>query len=74
LISDVGLPGEDGYSLIRKVRMRGEGGGRIQAVALTAFTRLEDRTKAMLAGFQIHLAKPVDARELVVTVATLSKK
>jgi PAS domain S-box-containing protein len=74
LVSDIGLPGEDGYDLIRKVRMRGEGLGRVRAVALTAFTRLEDRTKAMLAGYQMHLAKPVDARELIVTIATLAGK
>ncbi|HYE17953.1 MAG TPA: ATP-binding protein [Tepidisphaeraceae bacterium] len=72
LVSDVGLPGEDGYELIRKVRMLGEEVGRVPAVALTAFARLEDRTRAMLSGFQMHLAKPVDARELVVTVATLA--
>jgi PAS domain S-box-containing protein len=74
LVSDVGLPGEDGYELIRKVRMLGEGAGRLRAVALTAFTRLEDRTNAMLSGYQMHLAKPVDARELIVTVATLARK
>ena len=74
LVSDVGMPGEDGYELIRKVRMLGEGAGRIRAVALTAFARLEDRTKAMLSGYQMHLAKPVDARELIVTVGTLAGK
>jgi CheY-like chemotaxis protein len=74
LVSDVGLPGEDGYELIRKVRMLGEGKGRIRAVALTAFARLEDRTRAMLSGYQMHLAKPVDARELIVTVGTLAGK
>ena len=74
LVSDVGLPGEDGYELIRKVRMLGEGAGRIRAVALTAFARLEDRTRAMLSGYQMHLAKPVDARELIVTVGTLARK
>lgn len=74
LVSDVGMPGEDGYELIRKVRMLGEGAGRIRAVALTAYARLEDRTKAMLSGYQMHLAKPVDARELIVTVGTLAGK
>ncbi|MDB5328839.1 MAG: sensor hybrid histidine kinase [Phycisphaerales bacterium] len=74
LVSDIGLPGEDGYELIRKVRMLGDGLGNVRAVALTAFARAEDRTKAMLAGFQMHLAKPVDARELIVTVATLAMK
>jgi CheY-like chemotaxis protein len=71
LISDIGMPGEDGYELIRKVRMLGEG-GTTPAIALTAFSRLEDRTRAMLAGFQSHLSKPVDARELLATVASLT--
>jgi CheY-like chemotaxis protein len=74
LLSDIGMPNEDGYELIRKVRMMGEGIGTIRAVALTAFARLEDRTRAMLAGYQMHLAKPVDARELIITVATLARK
>ncbi len=74
LVSDVGLPGEDGYELIRKVRMLGKGAGTIRAVALTAFARLEDRTRTMLSGYQMHLAKPVDARELIVTVGTLAGK
>jgi PAS domain S-box-containing protein len=74
LVSDIGMGGENGYELIRKVRMLGEGAGRVQAVALTAFGRLEDRTRAMLAGYQMHLTKPVDARELIVTVATLAGK
>jgi CheY-like chemotaxis protein len=72
LVSDIGLPGQDGYELIRRVRMLGEGCGRTPAVALTAFARLEDRTRAMLAGFQMHLAKPVEPSELIVTVASLA--
>lgn len=72
LISDVGLCGEDGYELIRKIRMLGDRGGRIPAIALTALSRLEDRTQALLAGFQIHLSKPVDPHELAVTVASLA--
>ena len=72
LVSDIGLPGQDGYELIRRVRMLGGGLGRVRAVALTAFARLEDRTQAMLAGYQMHLAKPVDPRELIVTIASLA--
>jgi PAS domain S-box-containing protein len=72
LVSDIGMPGGDGYELIRQVRMLGEDVGRLPAVALTALSRLEDRTRALLAGYQTHLAKPVDARELVVTVASLA--
>jgi PAS domain S-box-containing protein len=71
IVSDIGMPAEDGYELIRQVRMLGGGLGGTKAVALTAFARLEDRTRAMLAGYQMHLAKPVDARELIVTVASL---
>jgi PAS domain S-box-containing protein len=72
LVSDIGLEGEDGYELIQKVRMLGDTAGRVPAIALTALDRLEDRTRALLAGYQIHLAKPVDARELAITVASLA--
>jgi PAS domain S-box-containing protein len=71
LISDIGMPEIDGYELMRRVRMLGHGSAT-RAIALTAFSRLEDRTRAMLAGFQMHLTKPVDPRELVVTVASLA--
>ena len=74
LVSDIGMPGQDGYELIRRVRMLGGSLGRVRAVALTAFARLEDRTQAMLAGFQMHLSKPVDPRELVVTIASLADR
>lgn len=70
LISDIGMPDEDGYELIRKVRLLGER-GRVPAIALTAFSRLEDRTRALLAGYQAHLAKPVDVNELAITVASV---
>jgi signal transduction histidine kinase/CheY-like chemotaxis protein len=72
LVSDIELGDEDGYELIRQVRMLGHDIGRIPAIALTALSRLEDRTQALLAGYQIHLAKPVDAHELAVTVASLT--
>lgn len=71
VLSDVNMPGEDGYQFIRKVRMLGHGIGNVPAIALTALSRLEDHTLALLAGYQIHLTKPIDARELVVTVASL---
>ena len=75
LVSDVGMPGEDGYSLIRQVRALPPGeGGRTPAVALTAYARSEDRTKAMLAGFDMHLSKPVEPAELIATVATLARR
>jgi CheY-like chemotaxis protein len=72
LVSDIGMSDEDGYELIRKVRMLGQPFGRVSAIALTGHSRLQDRTRALLAGFQAHLAKPVDARELVVTVASVA--
>jgi CheY-like chemotaxis protein len=72
LVSDIGLSGEDGYDLIRQVRMLGGDVGRVPAIALTGMSRLEDRTAALLAGYQIHLAKPVDAHELSITVASLA--
>jgi signal transduction histidine kinase/ActR/RegA family two-component response regulator len=72
LLSDIGMPEEDGYEFIRKVRLLGEPVSRIPAIALTAFADLGDRTNALLAGFQAHLAKPVDAQELIVHVAALT--
>jgi signal transduction histidine kinase/ActR/RegA family two-component response regulator len=73
LVSDIGMPGEDGYELIGKVRQLGDdGGGGTPAVALTAFAHPDDRRRALLAGFQVHLPKPVDPVELVAAVAALA--
>jgi CheY-like chemotaxis protein len=72
LLSDIAMPDEDGYSLIRRIRaLPPEQGGRVPAIALTAYARLEDRKKALAMGFNIHLAKPVDPRILVSVVRTL---
>jgi CheY-like chemotaxis protein len=72
LIGDIGMPDEDGYALIRKVRQRSEGeNGRIPAIALTAYARREDHDRALDAGYQIHLSKPIDALDLVRAVATV---
>jgi hypothetical protein len=71
LISDIGMPGEDGYDLIRQVRDRGHGSDQIGAIALTAFAREEDRERALAAGYQKHLSKPVEAQELLATTALL---
>ena len=71
LVSDIGMPDVDGYELLRRVRALGpERGGRIPAIALTAFARSEDRTRALRAGFVVHVAKPVDPAELTATVAS----
>jgi PAS domain S-box-containing protein len=73
LLSDIGMPGEDGYSLIRRVRGLGpDRGGEIPAAALTAYTQAADRDRALSAGFQAFLAKPVDPRELAAAVARLA--
>jgi CheY-like chemotaxis protein len=73
LVSDIGMPGRDGYELIRFVRsLSSESGGKTPAIALTAFARSEDRTRAMLAGFDVHVAKPVEPIELCAVVARLA--
>jgi PAS domain S-box-containing protein len=73
VLSDIGMPEKDGYEFIRAVRkLPPDGGGRTPAVALTAFARSEDRTRAMMAGYQVHLSKPVEAQELIATVASLT--
>jgi PAS domain S-box-containing protein len=72
ILSDIGMPGQDGYELIRSVRALPDGLGVVPAVALTAFARPEDRERALLSGFQAHLVKPVDSAELVAVVASLA--
>ena len=72
LVSDIGMPTVDGYDFLRQVRaMKGESGGRIPAIALTAFARSEDRTRALMSGYQVHVSKPVEPAELVATVASV---
>jgi PAS domain S-box-containing protein len=74
LVSDIGMPDEDGYTFIRKVRELGsEMGGRIPAVALTGYAREEDYRQAKAAGFQLHIAKPIKAAELVAVVKSLAE-
>lgn len=73
LISDIGMPDTDGYDLIRQIRrLEGNQNQRIPAVALTAYARVQDRMRAILAGFSTHIAKPVEANELVTVVAGLA--
>lgn len=73
LISDIGLPGEDGYSLMESIRrLTPQEGGAVPAIALTAFVRPEDRARALRAGFQAHIAKPVDSAELFAVLANLA--
>ena len=75
LVSDIGMPLDDGYSLIKSVRaLPASRGGRVPAVALTAYARMEDRTRALLSGFNMHVAKPIDPTELLVVIANLAGK
>jgi signal transduction histidine kinase/DNA-binding response OmpR family regulator len=71
LLSDIGMPGEDGYAFIRTLRRQGN---RVPAAALTAFARSEDRTRALRAGYRGHLSKPVEPSELLATVAALAQQ
>ncbi|HTN86938.1 MAG TPA: response regulator [Sorangium sp.] len=73
LVSDIAMPGEDGYTLIRKVRaLPAKSGGKTPAVALTAYARTEDRTRALRAGFNTHVPKPIEQAELLAVLANIS--
>jgi PAS domain S-box-containing protein len=75
LISDIGMPGEDGYELIRRVReLPAEAGGRLPAIALTAYARVEDRMHALRVGYQMHVPKPVELAELAAVAASLVRR
>ena len=75
LIADIGMPVEDGYGLIKRLRARPkEQGGQTPAVALTAYARTEDRVRALSEGYQVHLSKPVDRSELAAVVARLVER
>ena len=73
LLADIAMPGEDGYSLIRRLRALNAPISSVPAAALTAFAREEDRQEALDAGFQLHLSKPIDAGSLIAAVATLAR-
>lgn len=74
VISDIGMPHEDGYDLIRQLRdLPANAGGRTPAIALTAFARAEDRRRAIAAGFQVHVAKPIEPDELMSVVMSMSR-
>jgi CheY-like chemotaxis protein len=75
ILSDVGMPHEDGYSLIRSVRtLRDDTKRNIPAIALTAFARNEDRTRALVEGFNVHMAKPVEPTVLVNAIVDLARQ
>jgi PAS domain S-box-containing protein len=74
IVADIGMPGEDGYSLIRRIRaLPPERGGAVPAVALTAYALREDRERALEAGFSVHMAKPVEPAELAWTLVSLTR-
>lgn len=73
VMSDIGMPGEDGYVLIRKLRvLEGEEGQRVPAMALTAYAREEDRVRTLSAGYQMHFPKPIEPAQLAKVIATLA--
>ena len=75
LLSDIAMPGEDGLSLIRRVRLLPlDRGGQVPAIALSAYAAAEDRRQALLAGFQRHISKPVDPAHLLAAIATMVRK
>jgi CheY-like chemotaxis protein len=75
LISDIGMPDEDGYELIKKIRaLPAEKGGRLPAIALTAYARTEDRLQALRAGYQMHVPKPVEMAELTAVAVSLVQR
>ncbi len=74
VLVDIGLPGEDGYQFIHKVRKHADENKNVPAIALTAFARSEDRRRAAMAGFQTHLSKRAEAPEILAIVANLAGK
>jgi CheY-like chemotaxis protein len=75
LLSDIEMPGEDGYALIRKVRdLPAERGGDTPAIALSAYGRMQDRVLSLTAGYNMHVPKPVDPGELTTIIASLATR
>ena len=75
LISDIGMPGEDGYDLIREVRLRSaEEGGKIPAIALTGYAAAQEAERALSAGYQSHLSKPIEPSRLIRVIAGFGRE
>jgi CheY-like chemotaxis protein/signal transduction histidine kinase len=75
LVSDIGMPGEDGYSLLRRIRQRpASAGGKVPAIAISAYAREEDRIRSLAAGFQIHIAKPFEPAEVLAAVGRMASR
>ena len=72
LVTDIGMPGEDGYALLRRIREReGDDGAAVPVLALTGYARAEDRAEALAAGFNRHVGKPIDPVDLTALIASL---
>jgi CheY-like chemotaxis protein len=74
LVSDIEMPGDDGYALIRRIRARADVTATLPAVAVTAYGRLEDRVRVLQAGFHMHVVKPVEPTELIAVIASLARR
>jgi CheY-like chemotaxis protein len=74
MVSDLGMPGMDGYELIRRIRQMEAPARELPTAALTAYARSEDRAKALQVGFEMHLSKPIDPSELIAAVASLARR
>jgi CheY-like chemotaxis protein len=74
MVSDLGMPGMDGYGLIQRIRQMESPARELPSAALTAYARSEDRAKALRFGFEMHLAKPIDPSELIAAVASLVRR
>ena len=75
VVSDIGMPGQDGLELIRRIRARPpESGGKVAAAALTAYARAGDRTRVLSAGFSMPLPKPIEPDELIAVVVSLARQ
>ncbi len=72
LVSDLGMPNQDGFEMIRKIRAKGYSVKELPAIALTGFARVEDRQRALLAGFQVHTSKPIELNELTAAIASVA--
>ena len=73
VVTDIGMPGEDGYTLLDRLDARRRGRGRIPVIALTAFASTGDRVRLLAAGFQIHVPKPIEPAELLAAVANVGR-
>jgi CheY-like chemotaxis protein len=75
MVSDIGMPDEDGYELIRKLRaLPAEKGGRVPAIALTGYASKKDRERALAAGYHQHLAKPIEQTDMIAAIAALVRQ